>query len=60
MPALVAAHYNPILKNFYKNLLDKGKPKMLALVAVMKKLLIMIQAILKTNTKFNPNIALDS
>jgi transposase len=59
MPALVAAHHNPILKTFYRRLLEKGKPKMLALVAVMKKLLIMIRAILKNNLPFNPNYALD-
>lgn len=60
MPALVAAYHNPILKIFYKTLLDKGKPKMLALVAVMKKLLLMIQAILKKKTPFNPKFLLDS
>jgi len=47
MPALVAAYYNPTLRVFYKRLIDKGKPKLLALVAVMKKLLLLIQAILK-------------
>lgn len=57
MPALVAAYHNPILKTFYQRLLDKGKPKMLAVVAVMKKLLLMIQAILKNKTKFSLNMA---
>jgi transposase len=60
MPALVAAHYNPSLKIFYQRLLLKGKPKMLAITAVMRKLLLMIQAILKNKTTFNPNYALDS
>lgn len=60
MPALVAAHHNPILKTFYQRLLEKGKPKMLALVAVMKKLLIMIQAILKNKIPFNSKYQLDS
>ena len=59
MPALVAAFHNPILKTFYLKLLDKGKPKMVALVAVMKKLLLMIQALLKNNIPFNHKIALD-
>lgn len=60
MPALVAAFHNPRLKIFYQRLVKKGKPKMLALVAVMKKLLLMVQAILKKKTPFNPKFALDS
>jgi transposase len=60
MSALVAAHHNPCLKIFYQRLLKKGKPKMLALTAVMKKLLLMIQAILKNKTPFNPNYAIDN
>jgi transposase len=60
MPALVAAHYNPCLKTFYQRLLQKGKPKMLAITAVMKKLLLMIQAILKNKSLFNPNYAIDN
>lgn len=55
MPALVAAHHNPVLKTFYQRLLNNGKPKMLAIVAVMKKLLLMIQAILKRKTTFKPD-----
>lgn len=54
MPSLVAIIHNPIIKKQYQNLLDKGKPKMLALVACMRKLLIMAQAILIKNTPFKP------
>jgi transposase len=60
MSALVAAYHNPRLKIFYQRLLQKGKPKMLAITAVMKKLLLMIQAILKNKTPFNPNYAVDN
>jgi len=60
MPALVAAYYNPSLKIFYQRLLLKGKPKMLAITAVMRKLLLMIQAILKNKIPFDPNYALDN
>lgn len=55
MPALVAAYYNPTLKAFYKRLLDNGKPKLLAIVAVMRKLLLLIQAILKRKIPYTPN-----
>lgn len=54
MPALVAAYHNPVLKAFYQRLIDNGKPKLVALVAVMKKLLLLIQAILKRKIPFNP------
>ena len=58
MPALVAIVHNPNIKKYYQNLLDKGKPKMLALVACMRKLLIMAQAILLKNTPFKPILPL--
>lgn len=60
MPALVAAYHNPILKKFYHRLLERGKSKMVAIVAVMKKLLLMLRAILKRNIPFDPNYALDN
>ena len=39
MPALVAVRYDPHLGAFYQHLLGKGKAKLQALVAVMRKLL---------------------
>ena len=57
MPALVGIAHNPVLKRLYKRLLDNGKPKMVALVACMRKLLLIIQAILKKQQSFNPNAA---
>jgi len=57
MPSLVAIVHNPIIKKQYQHLLDKGKPKMLALVACMRKLLIMAQAILLKNIPFKGNYA---
>lgn len=39
MAALVASRFNPILKEYYQRLLANGKPKKLALTAVMRKLL---------------------
>ena len=56
MPALVAIVHNPIIKKYYQNLLDKGKPKKLALIASMRKLLIMAQAILIKEKPYNPKI----
>jgi len=39
MAALVATRCNPVIKSFYQRLLRRGKPKKLALVAAMRKLL---------------------
>jgi transposase len=47
MPALVAVRHDPHLRAFYQHLLDRGKPKLQALVAVMRKLLHAIFGIFK-------------
>ena len=47
MAALVASRYNPILKEFYQRLLANGKPKKLALIAVMRKLLSYLNLLMK-------------
>lgn len=44
MAALVGSRRNPILKAFYQRLLSAGKPKKLALTAVMRKLLTILNA----------------
>lgn len=41
MSALCASHSNPILRAFYQHLIAKGKPPKVALVAVMRKLVIL-------------------
>jgi transposase len=55
MPTLVAVQFNPILKRFYQRLLEKGKPKKVALIACMRKMLNIIRAILIKRTPFNPD-----
>jgi transposase len=49
MAALVASRHNPILKDFYQRLLAAGKPKMVALIAVARKLLTTLNAIIRDN-----------
>lgn len=44
MAALSAKRYNPILKEFYDKLREKGKKKMVALTAVMRKMIIILNA----------------
>ena len=48
MAALSAARFNPILKTFYQRLLAHKKPAKVALTAVMRKLLIHLNSLLKT------------
>lgn len=48
MAALVATRFNPVIKVFYTRLVNAGKPKKVALVACMRKLLTILNAMLKT------------
>jgi transposase len=47
MAALVAVRFNPILKAFYDRLVAAGKPKKVALTAVMRKLVVLLNHLLK-------------
>lgn len=53
MPALVAVRHDPYCRAFYRQLLAKGKLKMVALVAVMRKLLHGIYGIFKSQEPFD-------
>lgn len=55
MASLVGIRYNPVLKSFYQGLLDRGKPKKLALAACMRKLVHLVYGILKHQQPFQPN-----
>lgn len=50
MAALTAIRSNPLIRAFYKRLTASGKKKMVALVACMRKLLVILNAILKHET----------
>lgn len=47
MGALVAVRHNKPMKSFYEGLLSRGKPKVVALIAVARKLLTILNAILR-------------
>ncbi|RKR68843.1 transposase [Acidovorax sp. 94] len=55
MATLTAVRYNPVLKPYYEHLLAAGKRKKVALVACMRKLLTMLNAIAKHGCTWNPN-----
>ena len=57
MGALVGTRCNPVLRAFYRRLLAAGKPKKVALTACMRKLLIILNAMMRTNTAW-PHIDL--
>ena len=56
MAALVAVRFNPIIKAFYQRLRDKGKLKKVALTACMHKILIVLNAMMKNNSSWKPQI----
>lgn len=48
MGAITAARHNPVLRAFRQGLLDRGKPKKVALIAVARKLLTILNAIARS------------
>ena len=60
MGALSASRHNPLIRAFYQRLLAAGKPKKVALTACMRKLLVILNAMLKQHTPWrdlSPNSA---
>ncbi|KAM3109171.1 IS110 family transposase [Phormidesmis sp. 146-33] len=49
MATLVATRHNPVIREFYQRLLGKGKLKKVALVACMRKLLVILSAMIRHN-----------
>ncbi len=56
MAALVGVRHNPVLRAFYAALLARGKPKKVALVACMHKLLTILHAVLRDHTPWQPTL----
>jgi transposase len=54
MSALVATKRNPLIGAFYRRLTAAGKPKKVALVACMRKLLALLNAVLRSRLPFSP------
>ena len=50
MCAVSASQHNEVIKAFYDRLIDSGKPKKVAMVACARKLLIILNAMVKHNT----------
>jgi transposase len=58
MAAVSASHTNPVLKAFYDRLVASGKAKKLALTAVMRKLLTILNAMIRNSQAWNPGLTL--
>ncbi len=53
MATLAATRFNPVIKSFYQRLIQAGKETKVALVACMRKLLIILNAMIRDNRHGN-------
>jgi transposase len=56
MATLTATRFNPVIKAFYQRLLGRGKPQKVAITAAMRKLLTILNAMVKTQTPWNAKL----
>ena len=52
MAALVASRHNPVIAEFYKRLIANGKKPKVAIVACMRKMLTMLNAMIRDNAEW--------
>lgn len=57
MPALVATRFNPDLEQTYQRLVKAGKPPKLAIAAIMRKLIVLANALVRDGRKWTENPA---
>lgn len=57
MATLVATKANPVIRRFYERLLAQGKEKKVALTACIRKLLVIINSMVRHRCLWNPNLA---
>ena len=57
MAALVATRRNPVIRTFYQRLCQAGKAKKLALTACMRKLLTILNAMIKNRTPWRESVS---
>jgi transposase len=55
MPTLAAIRWNPIIRSFYHRLLEAGKLKKVAIAACMRKLLTILNSMVRDGTRWNPS-----
>jgi transposase len=57
MATLAATRFNPVIKAFYRRLLAAGKPKRVALIACLRKILVILNAMVRNNRPWTPEPA---
>lgn len=57
MATIAALRSNPVIREFYNRLLEKGKPKKVAITACMRKMLVIINSMVRNMKPWNPNFA---
>ena len=57
MPALVAVRFNATMKQKYEAFVAAGKPNKVAIVAVMRKLIVLANALLRDQRNWTPSRA---
>jgi transposase len=60
MAALSATRSNPVIRAFYARLIAAGKPTKVALTACMRKLLTILNAIVRDRSVWSPNLHLST
>jgi transposase len=58
MATLSAVRFNSVIKNFYLRLLNAGKKKKVAIVACMRKLIVILNALVRKRQVWDKNFAL--
>lgn len=53
MPTLIATRYNPVIANFYQRLIKAGKHHYVAMTACMRKIIVILNAMVKSNKPWN-------
>ena len=56
MPTVVAITHNRVIRAFYQRLLAAGKPKKVALIACMRKLLVILNAMVKSGKHWDDSL----
>ncbi len=57
MPALVATRYNPDMRIVYDRLVGSGKPAKVAITAVMRKMVVLANTLIRAGRKWEPRVA---
>lgn len=57
LPTLTAVRFHPILRGFFDRLVADGKPKMAAVGACMRKLVMLCYGVLRIRAPFDPDWA---